>query len=75
MESPTSTFALLEKAHARDRAALSLAFEKQQRRLAVLVHFKLSDRSHECMRHDGYCAFILAWFLRNATAAESHLPR
>jgi len=45
MESPTSTFTLLEQAQAGDREALSRAFEKYQRRLAVLVHFKLSDRT------------------------------
>jgi RNA polymerase sigma-70 factor (ECF subfamily) len=42
MQSPTSTFTLLERAHAGDRDALSQAFEKYQRRLAVLVHFKIS---------------------------------
>jgi RNA polymerase sigma-70 factor (ECF subfamily) len=45
MESPTSTFALLEQARAGDRDALSSAFEKFERRLAVLVHFKLSERT------------------------------
>jgi RNA polymerase sigma-70 factor (ECF subfamily) len=45
MESPTSTFTLLEKAQAGDREALSRAFEKYQRRLAVLVHFKLGERA------------------------------
>ena len=45
MESPTSTFELLEQARAGDREALSRAFEKYQRRLAVLVHFKLSHRA------------------------------
>jgi RNA polymerase sigma-70 factor (ECF subfamily) len=45
MDSPTSTFALLEQAKSGDRDALSRAFEKHQRRLAVLVHFKLSERS------------------------------
>ena len=44
MDSPTSTFALLEKARTGDQAALSQVFEKYQRRLAVLVHFKLSER-------------------------------
>jgi RNA polymerase sigma-70 factor (ECF subfamily) len=43
MESPTSTFALLERAQSGDREALSRVFEKYQRRLAVLTHFKLSD--------------------------------
>lgn len=45
MEPPTSTFALLERAKAGDREALSPAFEKCRRRLAVLVWFKLSPRS------------------------------
>ena len=45
MESPTSTFTLLEKAQAGDREALSRAFEKYQRRLAVLFHFKLGERT------------------------------
>jgi RNA polymerase sigma-70 factor (ECF subfamily) len=45
MVSPTSTFTLLEKARAGDREALSRAFEKYQRRLAVLVHCKLSERT------------------------------
>jgi RNA polymerase sigma-70 factor, ECF subfamily len=45
MDSTTSTFTLLEQARAGDREALSRAFEKYQRRLAVLVHFKLSERA------------------------------
>src|ERR1039458_618514 len=45
MESPTSTSSLLEKAKAGDRESLSQAFEQYQRRLAVLVHFKLSDHT------------------------------
>ncbi len=47
MESPTSTFALLEKAKAGDEHALSLAFEKCRRRLEVLVYFKVSPRERE----------------------------
>ena len=45
MESPTTTFELLERARAGDEQALSQAFEQYQRRLAVLVHFKLSPRA------------------------------
>jgi len=45
MDSPTSTFTLLEQAQGGDREALSRAFETYQRRLAVLVHFKLSERT------------------------------
>ncbi len=45
MNSPTSTFALLEKARAGDEQALSRAFEKYRRRLAVLVYYKLSPQT------------------------------
>lgn len=45
MDNPTSTFALLEKARADDRESLSALFEKHQRRLAVLVYFKLSPHA------------------------------
>src|SRR4051812_10723278 len=47
MESPTSTFALLERAKVGDERALSQAFEKYRRRLAVLVYFKLSTSARE----------------------------
>ncbi|MBS1875801.1 MAG: sigma-70 family RNA polymerase sigma factor [Acidobacteria bacterium] len=45
MENPTSTFALLEHARAGDPQALSAAFEKHRRRLAVLIHYKLSPQA------------------------------
>src|SRR5215467_12434181 len=45
MTSPTSTFALLEKARSGDEEALSRVFEKHRRRLAVLIHYKLSPRA------------------------------
>ena len=41
-ESPTSTFNLLEQARNGDREALSRAFEKHQRRLTVLIYYRLS---------------------------------
>ena len=41
IESPTSTFNLLEQARSGDRHALSRAFEKHQRRLAVLIYYRL----------------------------------
>src|ERR1035438_8666785 len=44
---PTSTFDLLEQARHGDEQALSQAFEKHRRRLAVLVHFKLGSRARE----------------------------
>jgi RNA polymerase sigma-70 factor (ECF subfamily) len=45
MLSPTSTFDLLQQARNGDQDALSRAFEKHRRRLAVLVHFKLGSRA------------------------------
>ena len=47
MDSPTSTFALLEHAKSGDEQALSHAFERHRRRLAVLIHYKLSPQSRE----------------------------
>jgi RNA polymerase sigma-70 factor (subfamily 1) len=45
MGSPTSTFALLEKARSGDEEALSRVFEKHRRRLAVLIHYKLNPQA------------------------------
>jgi len=45
MAPPTSTYALLEKAGAGDREALSLAFGRYRGRLIVLAHFKMSPRA------------------------------
>jgi RNA polymerase sigma-70 factor, ECF subfamily len=47
MEPATTTFTLLEQARGGDREALSQAFEMYRRRLAVLVHFKLSPRTRQ----------------------------
>jgi RNA polymerase sigma-70 factor (ECF subfamily) len=47
MPSPTSTFDLLERAANGDAEALSRAFEKHRRRLAVLVRFKLGPRTRK----------------------------
>ena len=47
MDSPTSTFALLEQAKGGDEQALSRAFERYRRRLAVLIHYKLSPQTRE----------------------------
>jgi RNA polymerase sigma-70 factor (subfamily 1) len=44
MEPATSTFDLLEQARRGDQEALSRAFERYRRRLAVLIHFKLGGR-------------------------------
>jgi len=45
VDSPTSTFTLLEQARTGDGQALSRVFEKYRRRLAVLVHFKLNPHA------------------------------
>lgn len=47
MDSHTSTFALLEQAKGGDEQALSRAFERYRRRLAVLIHYKLSPQTRE----------------------------
>src|SRR5579872_1431508 len=49
MGPPSSTFALLEKAKSGDSDALSQVFERNRRRLTVLVHFKLGAQE----RHMG----------------------
>src|SRR5579862_7449273 len=45
MDSATTTFDLLQQARSGDREALSQAFERSRRRLAILVHFKLSPHA------------------------------
>jgi hypothetical protein len=53
MDSPTSTLDLIEKAKGGSGEALSYAFERYQRRLAVLVHFKLSRTNRRGAFCDG----------------------
>jgi RNA polymerase sigma-70 factor (ECF subfamily) len=43
MDSPTSTHNLVERYKKGDQTAFSLLFRKYQRRLGVLVHFKMSE--------------------------------
>jgi RNA polymerase sigma-70 factor (ECF subfamily) len=47
MDPPSTTFALLEKAKAGDSDALSQVFERNRRRLLVLVHYKLGPRARQ----------------------------
>ena len=42
METPTSSFDLVEKVKAGDREVFTRLFQKYRRRLAVLIHYKLS---------------------------------
>jgi len=62
-ESPSSTFNLLERARSGDRQALSRAFERQQRRLAVLIYYKLPGgrRSFDEVEDLVQEAFLRAW--------------
>jgi RNA polymerase sigma-70 factor, ECF subfamily len=88
MASPTSTFTLIEKAKAGDEEALSRVFEKYRRRLAVLVHFKLSPRAGDfsevedvvqetCLRAfrdlDGFSYQSPGSFLRWLSAIADHV--
>ena len=47
MESPTTTFALLEQAKGGDEQALRAPSNGYRRRLAVLIHYKLSPQARE----------------------------
>lgn len=49
MDSPTSTFGLVERFKKGDNEAFSLLFHRYERRLAVLVHFKMSLALHGVM--------------------------
>ena len=44
MDSPTSSFGLLERIKEGDRAAFELLFEKYRRRLAILIYYKLDSQ-------------------------------
>jgi RNA polymerase sigma-70 factor (ECF subfamily) len=52
MDSPTSTFGLVERFKRGDTTAFSLMFRKYQRRLAVLVHYKMSQALRGVMEVD-----------------------
>jgi RNA polymerase sigma-70 factor (ECF subfamily) len=74
MESTTSTFTLLEQAQAGDRDALSRAFEKYQRRLAVLVHFKLSEHARTLAEVDDIVQETLLRAFRDIGRFEYRAP-
>ena len=52
MASPTSTFGLIERFRKGDEEAFSLLFAKYRPRLAVLVHYKLSEHLRERLEVD-----------------------
>ena len=52
MESATSTFGLLERFRNGDSQAFSLLFEKYRRRLAVLIHYKVSPEKRHLLDTD-----------------------
>src|SRR5574341_632839 len=52
MNSPTSTFGLLERFRRGDSQAFSLLFEKYRRRLAVLIHYKISPEKRHLLDVD-----------------------
>lgn len=52
MQSPTSSFGLIERFKSGDTEAFSLLFERYRPRLAVLIHYKLSDRLRERIEVD-----------------------
>ena len=74
MESATSTFTLLEQARAGDREALSRAFEKYQKRLAVLVHFKLSPSARAFSEVDDVVQEVLLRAFRDLDRFQYRSP-
>lgn len=74
MDSPTSTFTLLRKARDGDPDALSRAFEKYRRRLAVLVHFKLSDRTRAFAEVDDIVQETMLRAFRDVQRFEYRTP-
>ncbi len=52
MQSPTSTFGLIERFKNGEEEAFSLLFEKYRRRLGVLIHYKLSPELRARMEVD-----------------------
>ena len=52
MDGQTSTYELVERFKRGDTGAFSLVFRKYQRRLAVLVHYKMSASLHDTMEVD-----------------------
>lgn len=63
IETPTSTFTLLEAARAGDRQALSRAFEKYQRRLTVLVYYRVAPEARRFEEVEDLVqeTFLRAW--------------
>lgn len=60
MDSHTSTFGLIERFRQGDQDAFTSLFEKNRRRLAVLIHYKLSS---EMRRHEDIDEIIQEVFL------------
>jgi RNA polymerase sigma-70 factor (ECF subfamily) len=52
METPTSSFGLVERIQHGDKEAFTRLFEKYSRRLAVLIHYKLSPERREVLEVD-----------------------
>jgi RNA polymerase sigma-70 factor, ECF subfamily len=68
MNSPTSTFDLVERSKRGEQEAFSLLFHKYQRRLAVLIYYKMSEDLRGRMEVDDILQEV---FL----AASQSLPR
>lgn len=52
MPTPTSTFGLVERAKSGDTEAFSLLFRKYRKRLAVLIHYRMSEQLRGKMEVD-----------------------
>ena len=74
MGSPTSTFGLLERVHRGDREAFTPLFEKYSRRLAVLIHCRMSPELHAAVEVDDLLQEVFLRAFRDLPAFEYRTP-
>jgi len=74
VDQPTSSFALLERIHAGDREAFDLLFTRYQRRLAVLIYYKLDARARGLTEVDDILQETLLRAFRSIDAFAYRTP-
>lgn len=74
MDGQTSTYELVERFKQGDTAAFSLVFGKYQRRLAVLVHYKMSAGLHGAMEVDDILQEVFLGAARDMKQFTYHTP-
>jgi RNA polymerase sigma-70 factor (ECF subfamily) len=74
MESPTSSLGLVERVQNGDQAAFTQLFEKYSRRLAVLIHYKLSPERRHILEVDDILQATLLRAFRSIDKFEYRSP-